>query len=57
MRAWWQLMEERAGDRHTPMNLQLVAWELDKRLAPDAIISSDSGTIATWFARQIRIRL
>lgn len=56
MREWWQLMEQRAGDDHKPMNPQVVAGALDKRLAPDAIISSDSGTIATWFARQIRIR-
>jgi pyruvate dehydrogenase (quinone)/pyruvate oxidase len=38
------------------MNPQVVARELDQRLAPNAIVSSDSGTIATWFARQIRIR-
>jgi pyruvate dehydrogenase (quinone)/pyruvate oxidase len=56
MRDWWQLMEERARDDHKPMNPQVVAWELDKRLAPNAVVSSDSGTIATWFARQIRIR-
>ena len=56
MRDWWQLMEERSGDDQTPMNPQVVAWELDKRLAPNAIVSSDSGTVATWFARQIRIR-
>jgi pyruvate dehydrogenase (quinone)/pyruvate oxidase len=56
MRDWWQLMEERSGDDQIPMNPQVVARELDQRLAPNAIISSDSGTIATWFARQIRIR-
>jgi pyruvate dehydrogenase (quinone)/pyruvate oxidase len=56
MRDWWQLMEERSGDDQMPMNPQVVARELDQRLAPNAIVSSDSGTIATWFARQIRIR-
>jgi len=56
MRDWWQLMEERSGDDQIPMNPQVVARELDQRLAPNAIVSSDSGTIATWFARQIRIR-
>lgn len=56
MREWWRLMEQRASDSEKPMNPQVVAWELDKRLAPNAIISTDSGTIATWFARQIRIR-
>src|SRR5205085_4235097 len=32
---------------------QTVAWELGKRLADDAIVSCDSGTIATWWARHI----
>src|SRR5207302_2835203 len=40
----------------TPMKPQVVAWELSKRLREDAIVSSDSGTIATWFARQIKAR-
>jgi pyruvate dehydrogenase (quinone)/pyruvate oxidase len=35
------------------MKPQVVAWELGRRLAGDAIVSSDSGTIATWFARQM----
>jgi pyruvate dehydrogenase (quinone)/pyruvate oxidase len=56
MADWWTLMEERATRRDRPMKPQVVAWELGKRLASDAIVSSDSGTIATWFARQIRAR-
>jgi pyruvate dehydrogenase (quinone)/pyruvate oxidase len=53
MREWWKLMEERGTRDDKPMKPQVVAWELGKRLASDAIVSSDSGTIATWFARQI----
>ncbi|MGH7825850.1 MAG: thiamine pyrophosphate-dependent enzyme [Candidatus Binatia bacterium] len=56
MQEWWKLMEERGTRDDKPMKPQVVAWELGKRLAPNAIISSDSGTIATWFARQIPIR-
>jgi pyruvate dehydrogenase (quinone) len=56
MRDWMQLMEEHGTSRDVPMKPQVVAWELGKRLAEDAIISSDSGTIATWFARQIPAR-
>jgi len=52
-RAWWKLMEERGTRTDHPMKPQVVAWELGKRIAPDAIVSSDSGTITTWFARQI----
>ena len=56
MRNWWRLMEERGTRQDMPMKPQVVAWELGKRLADNAIICSDSGTIATWFARQIPIR-
>jgi pyruvate dehydrogenase (quinone) len=53
MKDWWALMQERGTRPDKPMKPQVVAWELGKRLAPTAIVSSDSGTIATWFARQI----
>jgi pyruvate dehydrogenase (quinone)/pyruvate oxidase len=56
MRAWWKLMEEHGTRRDKPMKPQVVAWELGKRLRDDAIVSSDSGTIATWFARQIPVK-
>src|SRR5205814_6435587 len=39
-----------------PMKPQVVAWELGKHLRDDAIVTCDSGTIATWFARQIKAR-
>ena len=53
---WWKLMKERASRPDKPMKPQVVAWELGERLSSNAIISCDSGTIATWFARQIRIK-
>lgn len=53
MEAWWTLMEKRGTNPQKPMKPQVVAWELGKRLANSAIVSSDSGTIATWWARQI----
>jgi pyruvate dehydrogenase (quinone)/pyruvate oxidase len=56
MRDWWQLMEEEGTRDDKPMKPQVVAWELGNRLRDDAIVSCDSGTIATWFARQIRAR-
>ena len=48
MRAWNRLMEERGSRPDVPMKPQVVAWELGKLLADDAIITSDSGTISTW---------
>jgi pyruvate dehydrogenase (quinone) len=56
MKDWWQLMEQRGTRMDTPMKPQVVAWELGKRLRDEAIVASDSGTIATWFARQIKAR-
>ena len=56
MEDWWKVMEERATRRDKPMKPQVVAWELGKRLRDDAIVSCDSGTIATWWARQIKAK-
>lgn len=56
MRDWWELMEERATRPDKPMKPQVVAWEIGKHLRDDAIVSCDSGTIATWFARQMKVR-
>lgn len=56
MADWNDLMEKRGTVQDTPMKPQVVAWELGKRLPDNAIVSSDSGTIATWFARQIPAR-
>jgi len=53
---WWKKMEAQGTRRERPMKPQVVAWELGKRLREDAIVSCDSGTIATWFARQIRVK-
>lgn len=56
MADWRRLMEERGTKRDRPMKPQVVAWELGKRLSDTAIVSSDSGTISTWFARQIQAK-
>jgi pyruvate dehydrogenase (quinone) len=53
MKDWWQVMEKRATRRDKPMKPQVVAWELGKALRDDAIVSCDSGTIATWWARHV----
>jgi len=56
MQGWWKLMEERGTRPDKPMKPQVVAWELGKNLSDDAIVTCDSGTVATWFARQIKAR-
>ncbi|HET7849524.1 MAG TPA: thiamine pyrophosphate-dependent enzyme [Pseudolabrys sp.] len=53
---WLALMEERGSLREKPMKPQVVAHELNKLLADDAIVATDSGTITTWIARHLMIR-
>jgi pyruvate dehydrogenase (quinone) len=53
---WWETMEERAKVSANPVNPQRVAWELSPRLPERAIITSDSGSCANWFARDLKIR-
>ena len=53
---WWNLMEHRAGLGADPINPQLVFHELSKRLPDRAILASDSGSSANWYARDIRLR-
>jgi pyruvate dehydrogenase (quinone)/pyruvate oxidase len=56
MQDWWKVMEKHGTRDDKPMKPQVVAWELGKRLRDDAIVSGDSGTITTWFARYIPAR-
>jgi len=53
---WWKVLEARAMNDADPVNPQRVFWELSPRLPDDAILSSDSGSAANWFARDIKIR-
>jgi pyruvate dehydrogenase (quinone) len=56
VREWWELMDRRAHLEAEPINPQLVFHELSKRLPEGAIISSDSGSAANWFARDVKVR-
>jgi pyruvate dehydrogenase (quinone) len=56
MAKWRELVEARGTRSDKPMKPQVVAHALNKLLRDDAIISSDSGTIATWAARYLDIR-
>jgi pyruvate dehydrogenase (quinone) len=56
MKSWLELMEERATRPDSPMKPQVLAHELGNRLRNDAIVTCDSGTIATWWARHIPAR-
>jgi len=56
MADWNKLMTERGTVQVMPMKPQVVTHELNKLLNDDAIVSSDSGTIATWTARHVEMR-
>lgn len=56
MKKWKETMHTRETCMDTPMKPQVVAYELGKRLKDNAIVSCDSGTIATWWARHIPYR-
>jgi len=56
MKEWRALMAERGGRADKPMKPQVVARALNRLLADDAIIATDSGTITTWAARHIDMR-
>jgi pyruvate dehydrogenase (quinone)/pyruvate oxidase len=56
MGEWRDRMKERASRQDKPMKPQVIAYELGKRLRSDAIVSCDSGTITTWWARHISAR-
>jgi pyruvate dehydrogenase (quinone) len=52
---WWRLLEERAMQDADPINPQRLFWELNRQLPADAILSSDSGSSANWFARDLKL--
>lgn len=56
MEDWRKVMEDRATRRDVPMKPQVIAHELGKRLNDNAIVSCDSGTITTWWARHIPVK-
>jgi pyruvate dehydrogenase (quinone) len=56
MADWWKLMDQYAAVTDTPMKPQVIANEVDRHLRDDAIVCCDSGTVATWWARYMRVK-
>jgi len=56
VQSWWELMEQRAMAPANPVNPQRVVWEMSPLLPDDAIVTSDSGSCANWFARDYRVK-
>ena len=53
---WWKTLEERAMEPADPINPQRVFWELSPRLPDNCIMTGDSGSVANWYARDIKMR-
>lgn len=53
---WEKTLEKRALAKARPINPQRVVYELSPRLPDRAIITSDSGSCANWYARDLKIR-
>ena len=53
---WWELMDKRAHAPADPVNPQRVCWELSPRLPSNVIVTSDSGSCANWYARDLKVR-
>ena len=56
LKSWWQTLRNRAMDSADPLNPQRVFWELSPRLPDNAIITADSGSVANWYARDLKMR-
>ncbi len=54
--AWWSKLEDRARADADPVNPQRVVWEMSPLLPADAIVTSDSGSCANWYARDFRVQ-
>ena len=53
---WWKTLEDRAMQPADPVNPQRVFWELSPRLPENAIMTGDSGSVANWYGRDIKMR-
>ncbi|HZF88146.1 thiamine pyrophosphate-requiring protein [Streptomyces sp.] len=56
VRHWRDVLERRAELSADPINPEYVARALDPLLPDDAIVTSDSGSTANWYARHLTMR-
>ena len=54
---WWDTLDKRAKEPvKRGVNPQRIFTELSPKLASDVILTSDSGSCANWYARDLKIR-
>jgi pyruvate dehydrogenase (quinone) len=53
---WWKVLDARAMHSANPINPQRLFKELSPLLPDNCILTADSGSVANWFARDLKIR-
>lgn len=54
---WWKKLEKRALEpAQNGVNPQRTVWELSPRVPANAIVTSDSGSCANWYARDLKVK-
>jgi pyruvate dehydrogenase (quinone) len=54
---WWKTLEKRALETaDNGVNPQRTVWELSPRIPANAIVTSDSGSCANWYARDLKVQ-
>ena len=56
MKSWRETLKGRAMAAASPINPQRVVYEMSPRLPADAIVTSDSGSCANWYARDWQVK-
>jgi pyruvate dehydrogenase (quinone) len=56
MASWRRRLDELEDQSRDPIQPQYLMRVVDRCAAPDAILASDSGTVATWSARHFDVR-
>ena len=53
---WWETLKDRAMVEANPVNPQRVFTELSPKLPSNVILTSDSGSCANWYARDLKVK-
>lgn len=54
---WWKTLEKRAHESAKGgVNPQRTVWELSPRVPANSIVTSDSGSCANWYARDLKVQ-
>ncbi len=56
VKEWWDVLKSRAMTSADPINPQRIFYELSPKLPERAIVTSDSGSGANWYARDLKMR-